>query len=473
MATDNQTITIEGFVADLAFIDRSKQVSDFYTADVGQVATLTSKVLSYFNTPVFFTDKRAPTARVTNWSPSTSVRVMFDNNVFGDFVTVLNNLPTSAAAGFFKLVDKLFFNYAPANTRPILEAALRADSDISSIYVQDSFSLSQTLLSDTVYIDGGTTKTVTVPSFVDLTLKLPSGTKTINFVIRLYTSVEAWLGSYNVSTIVKVIPPLPYDKLYDASLTSSTDNIFSTANVTASLNFTTTQALIGSVAVSGIAKYNAVITDGINKVSVPFNILYKGGQPTLFEIRKAIRQALADSGIGTEDKWRKRIPSVYVEGRFYVVPLWDQVYNKPNKVVYPNIAKYKDLMTVTNNILSSLGYGDLSIYLNVLTAYYNRMTLTAIPDLSGTVKISNLGDLIPDYQNCAPSDEQFGYMFEMTQDFTKELNTILAADSGVGSVTVYTPITEGPLSFYSFTMGDYEICVITKQCYTTIRGSIQ
>lgn len=473
MATESQVVTIEGFVTDLAFLDRSKVISDVFTPAIGQVATLTPKVLTYFSEPATFDDRRAASTRTVNWSPTTSARVVFDKVPFSNFLNVLNNISVSAGAGFFKILDKLFFNYSPTNTRETLETYLTSDIDIGPIYVPDSFSLSQTLVSDTVYVDNASTKQVSVPSFLDITLKLTSGSTTVNYVLKLYASAEAWLNSYSISTVVKVIPALPYQKLYDASLVNSIDNIFSTASLTATLSRTTTQSLIGSVPVSGYTEYKAILVSGTNKVSVPFNLLYRGRKPTLFQIRNAIKQELADSGVGTMDGWKLRIPGVFVEGRFYVVPLWDEIYTKPDQKIFPNVMKYNTILSKTNKILSSLGYGNLATYLNVLTAYYNRMTLTAIPDLTGDVKLYHLSELIPDYQNCAPTDEQFAYMFNKSQDFSRDLNLILAVDSGVSSSTVFTPNTEGAITFYNFTVDSYEICVITKECYTSIMESIQ
>ena len=43
-------------------------------------------------------------------------------------------------------------------------------------------------------------------------------------------------------------------------------------------------------------------------------------------------------------------------------------------------------------------------------------------------------------------------------------------ESGAATSTLYTPITENLLTFYSLTIQTYEICVITKLCYETILG---
>jgi hypothetical protein len=132
--------------------------------------------------------------------------------------------------------------------------------------------------------------------------------------------------------------------------------------------------------------------------------------------------------------------------------------------------KYAEL---TNKILGSLGYGDNSPFIDVFQIYYNRMQATAIPDRSGSVGISQLRTLIPDYQDYSPNDEQYAYMAELSQSFARELNLILAVDSKAATSDIYTVNVEGVLSFYSFTMGSYEVCVITKQCYETVLESTQ
>lgn len=101
------------------------------------------------------------------------------------------------------------------------------------------------------------------------------------------------------------------------------------------------------------------------------------------------------------------------------------------------------------------------------------MTVAACPDLTGIVDINLLKSIIPDYQNFSPEEENFAYMDPLTQEFSKSLNYILAIDAGAMPPGIYIPITENLLTFYSFVIGRYEICVITKQCYTDIMESIQ
>lgn len=468
MASAPPNFVIEAFLTDLAFINRTQNINNLFAIGTGQVAQLNQKVLSYFNTPANLQDGRAVNTRDINWTATTSPQLIIDKNVFETFITNFNNAGTFGPQGFFELLDYLLFKYNPNQTNSTRENYLLADSDIAALYVPGTFTLSSTILTDTVYLSGNTTRSINVPSYVTFDINIPTGQTSTRYSLKIYTSIDAFLTSYNQSTIVSVIPPLPYDRLYNASLIGTIDNIFSTATLTTNLAFSTQQAVIGQIAISGIITYQVAITDGTNSLKIPFNLLYKGRAPTAFQIRMAIKNALLTSGIGTEVGWRASTPGLFVEGRFYIIPLWNQTYQKPDQIIFPNILPVTSYINLSNEILASLGYGDATNSIDAFQVYYNRMLATAVPDLSGNINAVKLSTLIPDYQSFSTIDEQFVYMANFTQNFARELNTILAVDSGAISNSFYTPITEGILSFYNFTVGAYEFCVITKDTYELV-----
>jgi hypothetical protein len=408
-----------------------------------------------------------------NWPAQTAPGLAFDESTYGVFVDTINTQTDLVSSSIFRIVDFLLFNYDDALTHQNREDFLVNDTDIATIYVPDSFSISTTLVDGTIYRSGAVDETVSVPTSVTFSLILPSGATTRTFVVTIFASNAAWIDGYNVSTIVKIIPPLPYSQIYNASLTGAVDNIFSTAFLSSNLSYNTTQSIMGAVQISGITSYPAVLTDDAeNTVSIPFNVLYKGRRPTLTEIRNAIKADLLASGVGNEAGWEARIPGVFVAGRFYVIPYWDLTFQKPDQDIFPSILDYTQLGENANKILEVTGFGDIRAYMNILPVYYNRMSLASVPDLTGVVDVVLLPTLIPDYQSFSPQEENFAYMSEATRSFAQQLNQILAIDSGtLPSSTIYVPITENLLTFYSFVVEKYEICVITKLCYTTIMES--
>lgn len=465
---------IEGFVVDPAFTDASKTISGVLTDESVKVAALNSKALSYFNKPAKYPDTRLPETRQVNWTAETLANLVFDEQLFSHFVEVVNDLETPVTNGVFKLIDKIFFRHTVGKTPAELEAELVNDADIANIYVPNSLEMATQVVNDSVYYSSGTAVTVGVPVQAKFSLTLPVGQTEEVFVLRIFAHVPTWLTGYNFSTIAKVIPPLPYAQLYSASLVNSNDSIFNTSKVTATLAFSTQQTLLGTVSVSGITEFNAVLVDlAGNTVSVPFNIIFKGRTPTLPEIRAAIREELLNSGVGTQEGWEQRIPGVFVAGRFYLVPFWDLTFQKPNSVIYPSINSHTVLGQKVNQILESTGFGDVRPVTDIVSVYFDRMTVAAVPDMTGVVDIVQLAEVIPDYQNFTPEEENFAYMGALAKSFSTEINRILAIDARDLDPGVYIPITENLLEFYSFVVDRYELCVITKLCYTTIMESVQ
>lgn len=472
MAIDHDTI-IEGFVVDPGFMDQSQLFNEMLTNTEGKVASLTPKALSYFNQVSVLKDARDPSTRSVNWFAETAPSLVLDEDVYTTFIDTVNDQTALTAGSLFKIVDFLLFKYDPTMSHQNREDAILEDADMAEIYVPGSFTLSTNLVEGTVHRASGTTEIVDVPSHTKFSIILPFGQTTRTFVVTMFASVDAWLVGYDVSTVVRVVPPLPYSQIYSASLTNSVDNIFSTANITANLSYNTTQATIGTVQVSGFTSYLAVLADTAgNTLSIPFNILFKGRKPTLTEIRIAIKAELLSSGVGDAAGWEARIPGVFVAGRFYIIPYWDLYFTKPDQVLFPSIVDYTKLGTKLNQIMESTAFGDMRDKASILPVYYNKMTCAGVPDLSGVVDINDLTEIIPDYQSYAPEDDNFAYMDPATKSFATQLNVILAIDNGNQNPSdIYVPVTENLLTFYSFVVEKYEMCVITKECYTTIMES--
>lgn len=466
-------ILVEGFVIDQAFVDQTKAINSILVDDSVNIGSLTQKALSYFNDPSVFSDTRVASTRSVNWVASTQPKIVVDKTTFTDFTTTINALGSPITVGLFKIIDKLVFKYNSSVSHPTLETYLTTDTDTSPIYVAGSFEIATRVLTDTVYLSPGITNSVQVPAFVRFSITVPSGSTTKQYDLTLFAASDEFITGYSASAIAAIVPPLPYSTIYSSSLVSTTDNVFSTGSLSANLSFNTSNTVLGTTPVSGIVPYTVVLTDtASNTVQIPFNILYKGRKPTGLEIRTAIRNAVLASGIGNEDGWKARIPGLFILGRFYLIPFWDKTYTKPNQVLFPNICDITALISVPNTILQSLGHGDVSSYTDIFPVYFNKMTIAAVPDLSGTLDISHLKELIPDYQDYSSVDDNYVYMNSNTKNFSLNINNILSIDTNSTPTTQYYITDENILSFYTFNLDQYEMCVITKLCYDTIMESV-
>ena len=469
MPANAQQIPVEGFISDLAFVNRNSHINGILDSTTSMVGSLNPKALSYFNTPSELIDTRPPASRTVGWSATTSSKLTVDSTSYGNFVTTINNLGTSISTGFFKIVDALMFDSSANRTQAQLEAFITADPDMSAIYTPGTLSVSTNVIQAPVY--GTSVSTVPVPSFIGFTISVLSGSTVESYAFTLFTSVSAFLTGYTPSTIVSVVFPLTFVQMYEDPLLTSTGNIFSTSSATSSLAFNTTQALLGTIQVSGMIEFIMTLTDSsANTAPIPINILYKGNTPTQQEIRLAIQAKLNASGVGTVSGWQARVPGIYVSGRFYIIPLWSDTLTKADEIIYPSIQPITNFTNVTNKILSSLGLGDLTSNTDVFPTFFNKMYVTAVPDLSGATTPTHLSLVLPDYQDYNTQDANFGYMTLNSQAFANNLNAILALDYSNASSSAYTAANENDLTFYSFAVDNYEMCVITRTCYNAIMG---
>lgn len=470
MPAQSITVPVEAFIVEDAFSNRTNTINGLPEYSPGLLGSLDSRGMSYFNIRSEYNDRRAPNTRDVNWTATSSPKFMVDQASFSSFVNTINGLSSNINLGFFKIIDRLLFKYSSSATLSQIETYLTTDEDTSEIYIPDSFSISTQILTGTLYNISGT-PTVPVPTFARFTIAILSGSTIINYDIKIYVGLAAFLTNYSISTITAVIPPLSYDDLYSDSLIIQNNNIFTTANLTASLSYNTTKPLLDNITITGMSHFNAVLRDNFgNSTTIPFNILYKGQKPTQENMRDAIRAAVLGSNIGNEAGWKLRIPSLFILGRYYIIPLWDKTYTKPDQLIYPNIFKLSDLKFVGNKVLETLGEGDISPNLELLSLYYNKIAAISLPDPHGGDPVPPLITIFPDYQDYSTSEENFQYMESSTRLFAQTLNTLIA-DELNNNPTLQTPSEEGVLLFYTFEVAEYEMCVITKDNYLALMES--
>ncbi len=470
MPAQTLNIPIEAFVTDEAFINLTSPVNDLTVNQNTAVGVLNNRALTYFNVLSQYRDSRNPNTRDVNWAATSSPKLMVDGQVFQNFVSIINGLNTSINLGFFKIIDRLLFKYSSSQTLNQIETYLTTDTNTSAIYVPGSFSISTNTLTGTLFNVSGS-PTTTVPVWASFTIAVLSGSTILNYDVRVFVGLKSFLEEYSFSTIAAVIPPLPYSDLYSDSLLVANTNQFSTANLTTSLNYSTSKAVLENSTITGVSKLTATLVDiANNRVDIQFNFLYKGQIPTQENMRDAARAAVLGSGIGTEEGWKIRIPSLFILGRYFIVPLWDQTYQKPDQLIYPNMYKLTTLKTIGNTIFESLGQGDISNNLQLINLFYNKIAAIVLPDPLAGDPVPDISTLFSDYQDYSTSEENFVYMEQNTKFFASRLNTLITQEL-TNDPTIQEPSQERILRFYTFEVAEYEMCIITKDNYLSILES--
>lgn len=465
---------IEGFLIDTAFIDRVKSVHGILSTDANQIGAMTPHAITYFNTPTKMSDTRTAGTRAVGWAATTTSSLLVDSTVFPSFSNIYPSMTSAQIGALFAIVDRLAFMNDPTATSDVIEASLVGDATISEIYVAGSATRSINTTLVPVWLDNETQVPISVPNYVRFDISIPVGEVSTTATFLIYLNCDTFTQSYSKSTVVVVTPPLDYNTLLNAPIKSTTSNVFTAASLSATLAYKLQSPDMAISTMSGQASYSVTLVDGSDTVDVPFNLMYKGRFPTVSQIRDAIRSDIVASGVGTTDQWRVRAPGLFIISRFYIFPLWDKTYTKPTVVLNQAILQIRDLIKINQTVMVQAG---LSVALEtqaVIPSGYDDILLIAVPDASYTPTDETqdgsqyILDYFPDFQTCSSVEPIYALLSPDTQLFIKRLNDLLAKSSGASSTDV-TPVTqEGTLSYYSVTVSELEICLITKECYMAL-----
>lgn len=470
---------IEGFLVDSAFRDRAKSVSGMLSQDANQICSFTPHGSTYFNTPVKMTDPGVATARKVAWTSTTKATLLVDTQVFTEFSSIYTALSAAQDDAMFRIIDRLAFNNDPTATDDDLDAILSADDTLTGFYVPKSVSRSTVFTPTEVWLDNETQLNISVPNYVRFDIQVTAGTETVQSTLMIYLNCDSFVANYSKSTIKTVVPPLPYATLLTASLSAAVGNVFTTANLSATLSYNTQSPDLALNTMSGQCMFMVTLVDGTTSLDVPFNLLYKGKYPSISQIRDAIRSQILASNAGTEDQWRSRAPGLFIVARFYLFPLWDAVVTKPNTVLNQGITQLSKVADLNKSALLSAGLDTDITSQALFESGYDGMVILTVPDDgykpmdSSMVGSKYILDYFPDFQTCTSLDTVYALLSPQTQLFIKRLNEVLAKASGASTTDTTMLTQEGALTYYSISINDLEMCLVTKDCYTTLLKATQ
>ena len=454
---------IHAFFYDSSFLNTASILDPVLKS--GGVCVLSSQSLSYFVSPQEFPDERALRATDLTTTMRSRPRLVIDQSEFASFLNDTVTVWTQTEReNLFAIIDQLCFAYTANATAAEIDLSLA----VWSQYVAASHAYSTTATTANVYLTMPAVA-ITCPDYVTFTFAISNGT---HYQLRIWLSNTRFYAKYPLSTIRAVVPPLPLDMLYTLSIANSTANVFTTALETASTNQQVLQSYIQSGQYSGYVAYSAVFVDGSGDTAqVQFNLLYNGCAPGAIAIRNAIRLFLINSGVGTADGWRNIAPSLFVTELFYMVPMWDQTTSLISSIIYPSITPMQRAISGAETVLYDLSTETVSANLNILTSFYNTMTILAVPDTENDPTRRSLATEHPTYRDVATTDMAFVSMTAATQQFATLLGAALSVAFGNTStnprLSIYTPPGDNR-TYVTFSVMDIEYYVMTKTTYLAL-----
>jgi len=263
---------------------------------------------------------------------------------------------------------------------------------------------------------------------------------------------------YPLTTITKVMSPLTPANLLNSS--AITDPLAAVS---------TSSALIAGVLSADITNEDHSGYTGFTTRYVfnntehlfTFGLLYRGRHPSIFEVRDAIVNYLLTSGVGDEAIWRVRFPDIFVENRFFMIPIWSNSTEMINNDIYPSIISNKAEDALIDGFMNNI-IEDPQEYEN-LTVAYDKFFIATLADTGNS--ITSIKALHPTYQDFSSTEPGFANMQQATQDFSILINQALAVASGEENNVSYTQVIIDGKTFVSIVLNDTEYLILRKDSY--------
>lgn len=461
--------TVHVFLHDPAFIERDNPSKPIFSV-VGGLCIPAAKHLSYFKTLYQIVDARTerdplPSAALAATKPI----ILLDQDEYAGFIGQYTAMSSSFKGMLFAIIDRVLLGNRSTDTATTLDTELTNDPRYG-IYKPFSLSVAPSRSVGTAYLGGGDTEVIVAPDWAlfKISVATPSGPQDVE--IKVWASDGAFGVGYPVSIITEVIPPLDYTTLFSAPLIGAGSNPFTIAMNSATLGQGKLDPKLRDDDSSGLHLQKIAFYDANGNVMlVPFSILYKGARPGVLAIRRAIRQEVLTSGVGDPTRWRQRAPELFVEDQFYCIPQWNIRTERPDQVVYPNISPLPILIQNTRDALPQYATDYISQSTEVISAAYDTLTLTSVPNPINVAEFSIL-TLHPTYQNFAANEQGFNWMAQNTKEFAIKLNRALAVAAGKAVDPLYEPRYEGTLIYIPFVVGFVEYYVMTKESFLNAVG---
>lgn len=300
---------------------------------------------------------------------------------------------------------------------------------------------------------------------------------------KLWIHQDSFLREYPYSTICDVVLPMPVERLADPTLLGgAVESVIDTSSFVQEVY----KDNLAAKEASGAAIYSTVyMPESINRM-LPFGVIYKGTEPSDDLKKKAIRRKLIEEGLKvepniTENTWYVIFPNLFVAAKFYLVPMFSNLFEKVSMYLENGIQKFTTIESVLQTLFP---YSDITAmrgHLELVGHDATNLIIAAIPDPTND---SNkwLHDLLADYMAVDGTDRTFSYQGELTQRFSLLLAEGIEGarrdelPSGFTATPVECGIPTNSISrtFYMFEWNHTQIFIMPKNQFdlmmTTTNG---
>jgi hypothetical protein len=384
---------------------------------------------------------------------------MFDDSKSPEDVELFNNLSTYQKKFIFNIMEYCFYGLIPSDTEASINEYLINNPGNFFNYVPNSFKISGYWSVVRIYNDINIYRLV--PTWFQFSYKIDDENQ---LTFKIWINKSKFEDEYPLFTITKIVPPISLESLLNINRIS---NIYEAIQDSSNTNL---EYLTKKIKEDGHSGYIGFSTRYVHNVAtgeyvtVTFNILYKGAQPDNYSIRIAIRNYLLDTGLAEYEEWKAILPDIFLSDRFYLLPIWDNTYDFITRIIYPSVITGSKIRNTTDKFKTLLNEIVLSDTEELINTSYNPMFINVLGDsINENGKL--LQEIHPTYQRYEPTNENFVYMEEETQNFTTTLAHVIAIAAGEINDETYNKITLDGFEFVTFINKGSEYLILTKDSY--------
>ena len=450
----NQTL-LYGFILDNATSVKAKSdINNQYNQGIG---VLIDEPANYLVNKAYLTDIRDNRLEYKNNTKlAGKLEVVYDANRVETLQ--LSNLTNEQQECLFNIIECVYTQNTQADN--IIENKLTTDDGFTG-YVPNTYHHSTESVSADAANSDSTISTLKFSNWVQFEYK----TSEVWLEIKLWISSSAFATQYPYVTITNVIPPYDLNLLTNPGALVQLGNLaILQAGSTYIFNKTNLEAI--SRDQNGVYAFSTkYVIDSRTSINIPFALPYCGAhEPSSLDARRAIRNYLEEHTEVPDDELKILFPEVYIDNRFYIVPVYDKFTPRAGKDFYPSIWKPLELVRLAHKVYVDSSTEFIDTNLEIITNSQNKMISLVLPDENNATLFSVLTEH-PTYQDYATTDAGFRYQDGITQEFSSKLARAMAVVNGLSTANEFSITTIGNITYVVFAQSNAEYLIMFKDSY--------
>ena len=450
--------TIYGFVLDSAA--RLKSNLDTPSGADQGIGVLVGESYNYLINKTRLTDNRV--SRLTTADDKSivgSLEIIYDKDRVPS--KSIPNLTNAQQSAVFAILERIYTQ--DMDSQEQIETILTTDESYTG-YVPGSYFTSTEYVTARLNLSDGTARLFKFANWIEFEFT----TNEVDLVFHLWISNKAFSTQYPYVTITSVIAPYDLTVLTDPA-TLIQQGIFSILQNSPAYVFSKTNVETMLRDQNGIYTFNTTyVVDGRTSITIPFALAYCGAKtPSSLDCRAAIRNYLESNTELSPDDLKILFPDVYVNCRFYIVPIYDKYTSRAGKDYYPSVWNLSALEDIARKVYGNYTEEFRKTYLEALTNAQSKMLLLVLPDPNNN-ELFSVRKAHPTYQDYSSQEAGFKYMDGTTQEFSIKLNEAMAIVNGVAATGRYQQTESGGSTYLVFAQDTAEYLVMTRDSYESI-----